>query len=402
MHKLSLSLLLVILCCPKLISGQTTHDNRFPFMAWDYVDSARILKSMHDAGITSVAFVPARMLDACEKFNLKCILFDERLAVTQWDKPFDGDRFTRNLASIVREVGNKPALYGFHVKDEPDETDFRELAKAVAAVKKLAPGKWPYINLLPGEGASYNHYVEQFIDVVSPTALSYDRYSIVGDTGSGKLDPLFWSNLEQIREIAKQHHLPFWNIVLTSPHGGYRKLTKADLRLQVWGSLAYGAGGIAYYKFISKELPILDAPDLGNFRDGPLNEFGEKTPTWTWLRDTDREIQNIAPVYLTLHSDDTYHIGIVPKENHGPSAASLVKDIPNGNFVVGDFTGANGRRFVIIVNKSLKQSAPCAPQFTTTPKEVLYVSPTTGDIKPFRAQFYWLAPGQGVLLEVLQ
>lgn len=392
MRKLCFSLLSVVLCCATLVNGQTKPDNRFPFMAWDYVDTFRVLESMHDAGITSVAFVPGRMLDACEKFYLKCVLFDERLSTTQWNKPFDGARFRRNLAAVVREVGNKPALYGFHVKDEPDESDFHELAEAVAAVKELAPGKWPYINLLPGEGTSYKHYVEQFVGVVAPTALSYDRYSIVGDTGSGQLDPLFWSNLEQIGEIARQHHLPFWNIVLTSPHGGYRELTKADIRLQVWGSLAYGASGIAYYKFISKELPILDAPDLGNFRDGPLSEFEEKTPTWAWLRDTDREIQNIAPLYLTLHTDDTYHIGSVPKENHGPSATSLVKDIPNGSFVVGDFTGVNERRFVIIVNASLKQSAPCVPQFRTPPRKFSmfllrramskhFVHPSTGSLR---------------------
>lgn len=269
MRKLCFSVLLIVLCCPWLVDGQSTHDNRFPFMAWDYADSATVLKSMHDAGITSVAFVPARMLEDCQKFKLQCIVFDKRLTQAQWNKPFNGDQFRRNLAAVVQEVGNKPALYGFHVKDEPAASDFPELAKPVAAVKKLAPGKWPYINLLPGEGASYNHYVEQFIAVVSPTALSYDRYSIIGDVGSGEFDPLFWSNLEQVRETAKRHHLPFWNIVLTSPHWRYRKLTKADIRLQVWGSLAYGVSGIAYYKFISKELPILNAPDLGNFSRWP-------------------------------------------------------------------------------------------------------------------------------------
>jgi hypothetical protein len=235
-------------------------------MASDYVDSPRILQSMHEAGITSVAFVRPKMLNDCQEDNLKCIVFDERLSGDLWSKPFRGDLFHKNLATIVKEVGNHPALWGYDVKDEPPESDFPELAKAVAAVNKLAPGKWPYINLFPGEGEAYDKYLDYFVDLVRPAALSYDRYSIVGETGSGGLDSIFWENLSQVRDAAQRHHLPFWNIVLTSPHWRYRDLTEADFRLQVWASLAYGVRGISYYKFISKELPILNADDLGNWR----------------------------------------------------------------------------------------------------------------------------------------
>jgi hypothetical protein len=355
---------------------------------------------MHDAGITSVAFVPPAMLDFCDRLNLKCIVFDERLSGSLWSKPFDGERFRKNLAAVIKEVGNHPSLYGYHVKDEPPESDFAELAKAVAAVKELAPGRWPYINLFPGQGASYDNYLDHFVQTVHPTALSYDRYSVIGDIGSGDFDPLFWSNLAQVRNAATRYRLPFWNIVLSSPHWRYRDLTPADLRLQVWGSLAYGVSGISYYKFISKEVPILNADDLGNWREGPLNQFEEKTPTWDWMRDLNRQIQNIAPVYLKLHSDDVYHFGEVPAENHGPSEKSLVKSLPPGDFVVGDFTGPGGTRYVMIVNTSLKHSVHCDPQFSVTPKMVRYVSPRTGEVKPYPARYYWLAPGQGVLLEL--
>jgi hypothetical protein len=299
--------------------GQDAHDGRFEFMAWDYVDNPHILESMHDAGITSVAFVPAQMLDSCGRLHLNCIVFDARLSGDLWSKPFDGDRFRRNLSTVVKETGNPASLYGYHVKDEPPKSDFPELAKAVAAVKEMAPGKWPYINLFPGEGRSYDQYLDHFVQIVHPTSLSYDRYSIVGDTGSGELDPKFWMNLAQVRSVAVKNHLPFWNIVLSSPHWRYRDLTPGDMRIQVWGSLAYGVQGISNYKFISKELPILKADDLGNWRGGPLDQFEEKTPTWDWMRDVNRQIENIAPVYMKLHSDDVYHFGDMPAGNHGPS-----------------------------------------------------------------------------------
>lgn len=400
MHNVT-GMLLLAMGCLTLARGQELASGRFPFMAWDYVDDEHVLEAMRDAGINSVAFVRPKMLDACQKNGLACIVFDERISGTLWSKPFDGDQFRRNLPTVIKEVGNHPALYGYHIKDEPHAQEFPELAKAVAAVRELAPGKWPYMNLFPGYGEKYDEYLDRFATVTKPAVLSYDRYSIVGETGSGDIDPGFWSNIAQVRRAALRHNLHFWNIVLSSPHWNYRDLTEADIRLQVWGSLVYGARGVAYYKFISREVPILNADDLGNFRGGPLDQFYEKTPAWGWLRTTNRMVQNIAPVFLKLRSDAVYHIGAIPRLNDSPADKSLVRDIPNGEFAVGDFTDpANGTRYVMVVNKSTKRSAHCNPQFRTAQSNVKYVSPITGQVKPYPARYYWLAPGQGVLLQL--
>lgn len=388
----------LLLGCLRLF-GQSMGADTFPLMAWDYVDDPKVLESMHECGINSVAFVRPQMLDACRRFDIKGIVFDERIAGNVWSKPFDGDRFRANLAELVKEVGNHPALYGFHIKDEPSASDYPELAKAVSAVKQLAPGKWPYINLLPGQGAPYRKYVEDFVRICSPTALSYDRYSIVGETGSGELDPAFWGNLAQMREMAKEHRLPFWNIVLSSPHWRYRDLMEADIRIQVWGSLVYGVRGLAFYKFISREVPILEAADLGNFRDGPLDQFFGKTATWSWLRNMNRQVQNLAPVLLQLECEDTYHIGAVPRFNHGPSETSWISDIPGGEFVVGEFKDKKNTRYVMVVNKSLKSSVHVAPVFQPDIKNIRIVSSIDKQLKPF-TKYFWLAPGQGVLLQL--
>jgi hypothetical protein len=69
--------------------------------------------------------------------------------------------------------------------------------------------------------------------------------------------------------------------------------------------------------------------------------------------------------------------------------------------VVGDFTHSeNGKRYVMIVNRSMVNSQRAAPEFRTPPNEVKYVSPVTGEIVPYVAWAYFLAPGQGVLLEL--
>jgi hypothetical protein len=394
-----LKLALLVLLGPWLMQVHGSDRPVFPLMAWDDVYETNTLAAMRDCGITCVAFVRPDMLDACHDYNIQAIVFDESVAGTNWIRPYDGETARRNLPALINKVGKHPAVMGYHLKDEPGAHEFAELGKAVAMVKELAPGKWPYINLFPGDGDPYDKYLEDFVQVAKPTVLSYDRYVLVGDNEFG---PVFWVNLAQVRTVALKHELPFWNIVLTAPHWGYREINETDIRMQNWGSMAYGVSGLAFYKFCSKSLDMLDAPDLGNFHNGPLDQFGEKTLTWHWLRNCNRQLQNIAPVYLKLRSDDVYHIGDIPARNHGHGDTNLVKAMPHGcSVVVGDFTHQDGTRFTLIVNKSLKSPMACVPEFYKKPAAVNYVCPVTGRIKPFPSPYYYLAPGQGVLLQLL-
>lgn len=380
--------------------NEVKNESFFPLIAWDYVNDLKTLKAMKDCGVNFIGFVPPQMLNVCKKFGMKAIVFDTSVVVNDWTKPFDAKKALRNLPSLIKKVNKNPAVYGYHLMDEPSPGSIPALAKAIAMVKKLAPGKFPYVNLLPGSGKDYVAYLEQFVNICKPTIISYDRYPLGEDD---KFSPVFWENIAVIRKVALEHNLPFWNTILTSAHLQYREVTAADLRLEMFGSLVYGAKGIAFYKFFSRALPILKAPDLGNFRMGPLDQFGEKTITWYRLRNINHQIRNLGAVLLKLHSDDIYHIGNVPEGNHGSNDSTLVKNIPGGSeFVVGDFTHEDGTRYVMIVNKSLTHSYQCDPQFNVKPKGIQYVSPWTGKLVTFPAPWYYLAPGQGVLLRLLQ
>jgi hypothetical protein len=370
----------------------------FPLMAWDYATNEKVLEEMSACGINSVAFVPPEMLDACAKHKLQAIVFDESISGKNWNKPFDGDQAVKNLPALVEKVNGHPAVYGYHLKDEPGPHEYEALAKAVAKLKELAPGKWPYINLLPGDGPDYEKYLEGFLTICRPTVLSYDRYVLAE---GGAFDSGFWTNLASTRQAALKHSVPLHNIVLTAPHWGYRELTAVDMRLQVWGSLVYGVKGLAYYKFCSESLPILDAPDLGNFRAGPLDEIGQRTPTFAWMRSVNHQVTQLAPTLLKLKSDDVYHLGEAPNGNHGVTETSLVKRVGQPTeFVIGDFTHDDGSRWVMIVNKSLHHSYPCVPEFRQPPKAIEYVDAISGKLKPFPAPYFFLAPGQGVLLKL--
>jgi hypothetical protein len=373
-------------------------ENFFPLMAWDDVENEATIQKMADCGINMIAFVPPRLLDACKKHHVQAIVFDQRVT-PNWDQPFDSKRANAILPELIKKYNRHPAVYGYHLKDEPDGNQLVELGKSAELVRKLAPGKWPYINMTPGMGDWYaTNFLQLYVDTCKPPVISYDNYAIgeAVDFSYG-----FWANISDVRGAALRNNIPFHTIILTAAHFNYRVPTAADLRLQMYGSIVYGAKGLAFYKFRSRPLSVLGAPDLGNFREAPLDQFDEKTETWNSLRNINHQIRNLAPVLLKLHSDDVYHIGEIPERNHRLRETNLLSGLEAGEqFIIGEFTHNDGSRWMMIVNKDLKMSTFCRPKFKTAPKKIEYLSPITGELAPFPAPWYALAPGQGVLLKL--
>ena len=301
----------------------------------------------------------------------------------------------KRVAELVNQVKTHPAVYGYYLRDEPPADFFPGLATVADIVKEMHPGAWPYVNLFPNYAdlsqlgaANYEAYVEKFVEVCRPPVLSYDHYALLE---GGGLRPEYFPNLEVMRRVGIKHDVPFWNIVLSNAHFNYREPSAADLRFQVYTSLAYGARGIAYFTYF--------APHVGNFRLAPVDQFGNETATWQAMQDVNLQVEKLGPTLLKLRSDAVYHFGDVPKGCAGPGERSVIKAIA-GQMVVGDFTHADGTRYVIVVNKSFTGSAPCLPQFRDPPAKVELISPYSGMPVPFEGEYRWLAPGQGALLKV--
>jgi hypothetical protein len=218
--------------------------------------------------------------------------------------------------------------------------------------------------------------------------LSYDHYSLYEGGGKGER---YFENLETMRRIALKHNLPFWNIIQSVGCLNFREPSLTDLRWQVYTSLACGARGIAYFTYF--------AVPIGNFRQAPIDHFGGKTPAWDAMRQVNLQVAQLAPTLLKLKSDRVYHFGDVPKGSTGPDDQSLVTAC-GGNVVVGDFTHADGSRYIMIVNKDFTSSIVCGPQYRTPPSKVEHVSQYNGGLAVFGGEDTWLAAGQGVLLKL--
>ncbi|HOX55831.1 MAG TPA: hypothetical protein P5205_03875 [Candidatus Paceibacterota bacterium] len=389
--------LLVATCCGASAQG-LTDTNFFPIMAWNWTPKdPAVLQKMKDCGLTVAGFVSPETLDACQAAGLKAIVSDTRTSGYDWGN-VDEAKARQNVASLVGEVGQHPALYGYYLRDEPNAALFPGLAKVAKLIRELSPGKWPYINLFPDYAdagqlgtSDYAEHLERFIAVCGPAIISYDNYSLMDD---GSLRANYWSNLEAVRAASRKHGLVFWNIVLSSAHFNYREVGAADFRFQAYTTLAYGGRGLSYFTYFT--------PSHGNYRMGPIDQFGNQTPTWYFMQHVNLQIQKLAPTLLHLTSDAVYHFGSVPSGTSGPPTNSLVTGVGGDNFMAGDFTHRDGTRYLMIVNKDLSKSRVCSPSFRQAPRRVQHVSAYTGGLTSFEGEDVWLAPGAGVLLKVEQ
>jgi hypothetical protein len=367
----------------------------FPIMGWDDVpNDPAVLKKMHDCGLTVAGFVPPAALDACQAAGLKAIVSDPRVRGYDWQK-VDAIEARKRVTELIQEVRNHPAVYGYYLRDEPPSSFFPGLATVSSVVKELHPGVWPYINLFPNYAdasqlgtKTYDEYVEKFIAECNPPVLSYDHYALFE---GGGMRGEYFANLESVRRAAVKHKLPFWQIVASLGCLNYREPSMTDMRFQVYTSLAYGARGLAYFKYFT--------PAVGNFRNGPIDYFGDETPMWPIMRHINLQVGKLAPTLLQLTSDRVYHFGNVPAGCTGPDDKSLVKAIP-GSMLVGDFTHSDGSRYIMIVNKDFHGSIIGSPQFREPVSKLQSVSIVDGSLLPYEGEYTWIAPGQGVLLKI--
>ena len=372
----------------------------FPLTAWDDVRSEDTIQKMAECGVNLIAFVPPQLLDACEKHGVKAIVFDPRVTPA-WDKPFSSKVANDVLPEIIEKYNDHPAVFGYHLKDEPDGGQFAELAKSAELVRKLAPGKWPYINLTPGMGDGYiKDHLQPFVDQCKPPILSYDNYA---DRRERRvllrlLGEHVGRPLGRVEEQAPVPHHPPDRRPLQLPrsHGGGP--AAADLRR---ARLRRARAGLSTSSAASRS--PCSTRRTSATSAGRSTSSARRPRVWEDLRNINRQVLNLAPTLLKLRSDDVYHVGEIPERNHGVTDTSLVTGLEAGHRVCHRRLHARRRRLAMGDDRQQEpQGVGVLPAEVSarTPKSVRYVSPVTGELKTFPAPWYALAPGQGVLLKL--
>ena len=402
--------------------GDVTSPDFFPILPWDpqhgwskeFKKGTNELESIAECHFNMAGFVRPEDLPRCKKLGLSAILLPtdatfKSFAFFQEWKKLSGAEIDRRVQQIVRGAGHNPAVTGFFLTDEPHVSEFAALGKAVAAVKKYAPGKLAYINLFPDYAtlgatdrsqlgtSNYTDYLERFVAEVQPQCLSYDNYMVQFSMDLRDRDKAagYFRNLLEVRRVAQKHHLPCLNIVSSNQiRPGHAIPSPANLLLQAYTTVAAGYRGVTWYTYYGR-----------GYRYAPIGLDGQRTLTWTYLQEVNRQIATLAPVLARLQSTGVFF--------SAPALAGDLPVLPGGvvsvvqsetPVMVGEFIDAAGAPHAMLVNLSLERSAKVSVQFKESGARVEMISAVDGRRRSFdlAKEELWLNAGQGVLLALVK
>jgi hypothetical protein len=344
------------------------------------------------------------ILDLCKQTGMKAILADGRLLAKQPKAP----DFASNLDAVVADYAGHPALAGYFLTDEPSAAAFTQLGAVSQYLRKKDPKRLPYINLFPNYATpqqlgtrTYEEYLRQFINTVQPPLLSWDHYALLRDGPS--LRPEYFANLEAVRKQATAADLPFAQIILSVPHLGYRDPTEADLRWQVFTTLAYGAKGVLYFTYWT---PFSPEEKKEGYHDAIINARGERTPKYDQVKRLNARVRALAPTLLKLRPVAAYHTAAVPQGAEGLDPKGPISRAVGGELLLG-WLKDDKNDYLFLVNRSLKKKSGAQITLAKPAREVEELSQEkAGEVK--KANFVSsrrlldtsLEPGEGRLFVV--
>ena len=312
--------------------------------------------SLRACGFDTIAFARPDQVGEVERAGLRALVRRPDDGQVDWQALSD-----RAIVTRVRELAHSShrsdAVLGYFLADEPGAAEFPALAKAVAAVKRLAPGKLAYVNVQPNYASrsqlgtrSYAQYLERYVSEVKPQFIGYDNYGIQLATQpkARRRAADYYRNLLQVRRVALQHGLPFW-VALSSKRIRPRAaaVSPAMLRVQAYTALAAGAHGLTWFTYYPTQY------------DGtPIDAAGNRTAIWASLRKVNRRVMSLARILGRLHSIGVYFAHPAPASSLPLLPGRLVRSVETPTPVmVGEFAGSTETRYALVVNLSLKRSA---------------------------------------------
>ncbi len=297
-----------------------------------------------------------RQLELCEKYDLKAIVARSGLAPS--DLP----------------AGR--ACWGYMVKDEPTLKDFPGLKAIVSKLREARPGHLAYINLYPNYATakqlgtdSYEEHVRRFAEEVDVDVLSMDHYPAMRPDADTR--EAYCHNLAVLREVSLARKIPFWNFFNVMPFGNHFDPTEAQIRWQIYTSLAYGAKGVLYFCYWT--------PGGREFPKGGaiITAEGRRTRHYEEAQRINGTIKQLGPVLMKLTSTNVYRV----HQNDDPAvilAGAPLQVTTPGEYLIGVFRHADGRRAVLLNNYHCAYTAWPTVRFDAELDAVVEICPKTG------------------------
>jgi len=332
--------------------GRLEPTGEFPILAWwsipESETSVERYKELKEAGI-NISLTPfssieeaEKALDAAQKAGVKLQpVFPELKSEPE---------------KSARRLMKHPALAGYHIIDEPHIGSFEELGAWVRKIQSVDNNHYCYINLLP-MGAThepYTQHVDSFISTVPVPFISFDCYPIYRKDGELFLKDNWYHGLEIISGAARKAGKPFWAFSLATAHFSYPIPNAAQIKLQIYSNLAYGAQGLQYFTYWTPE----QGRDA-DFHRGPIGLDFKRTEVFDYIRQINKEIQALSGVFLGARLVSVCHTG-----KQRPTGTRYIDKLPepvkvletsDGGAIVSVLEKGN-RQFLVIVNRDFQRS----------------------------------------------
>ena len=210
------------------------------------------------------------------------------------------------------------------------------------------------------------HYLKN----VPVSFLSFDYYPVIKDEdGNRRLRDAWYHNLEDIRTAAKEANVPIWSFALAKAHNPYPRPTLADLRVQHFSNLVYGA--VAFQYFTTRAIV---------WKNKVVEDI------YPIVKQVNGELKQMEKIFLGADIKDVWHIGAeIPRGTKALEVypAGIAKiDTGDSGAVVSYFTN-HGKQYVAIVNRSCTDDMTLEVEFDTA---AAYVA-KDGTESPVEAQY---------------
>lgn len=261
-------------------------------------------------------------------------------------------------------AGGYASYAGLHVYDEPGVGQLGDLRTVLDILREIDPEGMPYVNQLPG--FDYQAAVDQ----LDPEVLSFDRYPILAGGGT---DGGYLANWAAVRAAALPAGIPTWVYIQSVGYNNHDVPNKDDLYWQINVSLAFGCTGIQYFTYWTPD------PARGEgFHEALITVEGERTPLYdhateintTYLSRIGLELMPLTSTAVQGANFDDVPDGLDDVEADGEIARTKGDPV-----ILGRFDGADGARYVLVVNYSRTERASVHLHWTKTVKRVATYDP---------------------------
>ena len=405
-------------------------EQTYPVMYW-FGPSVMDKKSAEEIAKAKFTRIPVegrdkddniRIIELCAGAGIEAMVTDGRIFEAIRD-PVRREALLKDVAASYKDYA---AVKAYYITDEPSYGDFEALAEVCEILNRLDPDRETYINLFPNYASAeqlgtptYKEHIDLYMDIVKPSVISYDHYHFVGRGTENKNTPDesererliresawntseragFFENIEIIRDKSLETGVPFMVIVLVVEHGPYRNLSEAEIRWEVFQSLAYGSSRISYFTYGTPPYE-----DSWRYINGMVSENGSLNRHYYDVARINGDLRVVGGHLSGKKSTGVYHIGgkkdsSVKYFEPGKNSGGIAGIKTTGGLTLGFFDSGE----ILIANKDYI-SANKVDITTGQMKRVSVMDKRTGDWYELEKTddicTLTLMPGDGELIRI--